>query len=162
MKELSRRKLIQVGGASLVGVLSAPAFQTYSFAAEGGSGSGSGTAKHPWDKYEINKVQDPKNMSASEKKHQPVIELVGELKPSELFMAKFNIGEIDHPMGPDHLIEWIEVYCEDNLVSRIEFTGFAPKAHVELPLKTENSVTLTAVEHCNLHGTWAAHHKIEV
>ena len=160
MKDLSRRRMIQVGGVGLFGVLSGPAFETYSFAAEGDSESTS--ASPPWGKYEIEKIEDPNNMTTSEKKHQPVIELVGDVKPGEIFMARFKVGEIDHVMTPKHLIDWIEIYCDDQLVSRVEFTAFAPKAHVELPLKTENSVTLTAVESCNLHGIWAAHHKIEV
>lgn len=190
MIEISRRKLIKVGGVSLAGLLTSTACQTRTLKPEakvaepppppppesgypasptpGAAAAASPTpgpdplAGHDWKKYKIVRVADPTKMTLSERKHQPVIEIPNKITPGELFMAKINIGEVAHPMTPQHWIEWIEVYAEDQLLTRIEFTGFAPAAQVTVPLLTENGFQIHVLESCNQHGIWEAAHKIEV
>lgn len=190
MIEISRRKLIKVGGLSLTGLLTSVACQTHKLEPQAEIAAATppppaaatpapvptdadgypikpalasdSLAGQDWKKYTIIRVQDPNKMTLSERKHQPVIQIEGAVKPAELFMAKINIGEVQHPMTPVHWIQWIEVYAEDQLLSRIEFTGFAPAAQVTLPLMTESSFQLRVIENCNQHGIWEAVQKIEV
>lgn len=56
-----------------------------------------------------------------------------------------------HPMVDVHLVQWVELYVNDELVKRHTLNvGDAPEALFETP----KSVNVYAVAHCNIHGTW--------
>ena len=64
-----------------------------------------------------------------------------------------QVGSVEHPMLPEHYIQWIVL--ETNLGCQIRYLkpGQAPKAEFVLAEGEE----MTAVyEYCNLHGLWKA------
>lgn len=62
-----------------------------------------------------------------------------------------NVGEVDHPMTPEHYIEWIELVTENKTWTVYLAPGDAPRAIFD---STAESITVYA--YCNLHGLWKA------
>ncbi len=63
-----------------------------------------------------------------------------------------RIGENDdHPMTPDHWIEFIELIIDKNRVYRHYLT---PEDKPETFFKVEKGSKVIAREYCNLHGLW--------
>jgi superoxide reductase len=65
---------------------------------------------------------------------------------------KVKIGELEHPMMPEHYITNIMFYADNEYVGGIALTH---------NLKPEGSISLNAtgkkisvIEHCNIHGDW--------
>jgi len=81
---------------------------------------------------------------AAQEKHVPVIEPVEG-------GVRVKVGSVPHPMGSDHLIEWIETIA-DGKVYRQHLTPDDPPEAV-FPVSPEG---LVARESCNLHGLWKA------
>jgi len=75
-------------------------------------------------------------------KHVPVIEKIeGGIR--------VKVGSVPHPMEDKHHIEWIEVIADGKAYREFLEPGGAPEATFHLCAET-----LTAREHCNLHGLW--------
>ena len=94
---------------------------------------------------ELNKVKDPNNMTDFEKKHTPIIEISGD-------KVIVKVGdEIVHPMEPDHYIQYIELFKDNESIAKKELKpGDKPEAEFEnVPLGN-----FKAQELCNLHGLW--------
>jgi superoxide reductase len=81
-------------------------------------------------------------VDASREKHVPVIE-----KLADGFKVK--IGGIPHPMEEKHYIEWIELLADGSVYRRFLKPGDAPEATFNVKANT-----VTAREHCNIHGLW--------
>lgn len=61
-----------------------------------------------------------------------------------------KVGEIPHPMEPDHYIEWIEV-INGSYVNRYQLRpGEAPQAAFYVPMQPG----LVVRAYCNKHGLW--------
>ncbi len=87
-------------------------------------------------------VLNPGTIDASLEKHIPVVETNGE-------EVKVKIGEVPHPMIPEHYISWILILTE---------TGFQIK-YLTVPNEAEaifktNEKVLEVYEYCNIHGLW--------
>ena len=109
----------------------------------------------------INRVKDPSKKTPLEKSHAPVITAPQTVKSGEPFAVQVSIGEVMHPMGQAHWIEFIELDIGNEPAGRIDFQSkgyLSPKATVMVTLGKELSpmgkVTLIAHERCNLHGYW--------
>jgi superoxide reductase len=109
----------------------------------------------------INRVKNPMNKAPLEKSHAPVITAPESVKVSEPFTVEVNVGEVMHPMGPAHWIEFIELDIGNEPAGRIDFQpkGYLnPKVIFTLVLTKESApsgkVTLVAHQRCNLHGYW--------
>jgi desulfoferrodoxin-like iron-binding protein len=90
----------------------------------------------------------------SEKKHVPAIRIIRTcgLFPGVCVDVTVTVGEIPHPMLPEHHITRIDCYVDRAYVARVSLTpGVNPAAG--LHVKTGGG-TFTAIEHCNLHGCW--------
>ena len=83
-------------------------------------------------------------VDAAVEKHVPVIE-----KTAGGFKVK--VGEVAHPMTDDHWIEWIEIIADNRVYRLFLDPGEEPEA--EFCIDAES---VTAREHCNLHGLWEA------
>ncbi|MDL2225791.1 desulfoferrodoxin FeS4 iron-binding domain-containing protein [Eubacteriales bacterium OttesenSCG-928-M02] len=59
------------------------------------------------------------------------------------------VGEVEHPMLPEHYIQFISIVTEDGIYRKDLKPGDAPK--VEL---TTDAKVLEVYEYCNLHGLW--------
>jgi len=85
----------------------------------------------------------PNTVEASVEKHLPVVSLVeGGLT--------VNVGAVDHPMIPEHYIEWVCVETEKGLLLKYLNPGEAPK--LSFCLGDEKALAVYA--YCNLHGLW--------
>jgi superoxide reductase len=83
-------------------------------------------------------------VDAAKEKHVPVIEKVEG-------GVKVKVGSVAHPMEEKHYIEWIQLIADGNAYRRFLKPGDAPEATFMVKAKT-----ISAREHCNLHGLWKA------
>jgi len=109
----------------------------------------------------INRVKDPLNKTPLEKSHAPVITAPKMARAGEPFAVEVSVGEVIHPMGQSHWIEFIALNVGNEPAGRIDFQprGYlSARATFTLTLTKESApsgkVTLTAHERCNLHGYW--------
>jgi superoxide reductase len=86
----------------------------------------------------------PNTVEASKEKHVPVVEVVGHL-------VKVNVGSIDHPMLPEHFIQWVYIKTTHGGQRHELVPGGKP--HAEFAL-VEGEKVLEVFEYCNLHGLW--------
>ena len=85
----------------------------------------------------------PNTMEASGEKHLPVVTAEGN-------MLHVNVGSVDHPMVPEHYIQWVYVQTEHGGQRKSLQPGDAPQ--VTFCLGGEKAVAVYA--YCNLHGLW--------
>lgn len=105
----------------------------------------------------IKQPQDRNNLSELEKKHIPVIKVVKTcgLIPEGCQDVHVRIGEIQHPMQPEHYILEIDFYIDKEFISRVKLTPEKLNPAAALHLKVQSG-KLTVIDHCNLHGNWIA------
>lgn len=111
----------------------------------------------------INRVKDPGQKTALEKSHGPVIIAPTAVKAGEPFQVEVSVGEVLHPMGPIHWIQYIELAIGNEPAGRVDFQprGYLrPSARFTVILAADaavsGKVTLVARQSCNLHGLWEA------
>jgi superoxide reductase len=109
----------------------------------------------------INRVKDPGQKTPLEKSHGPVITAPATVKAGEPFAVEVSVGEVLHPIGPVHWIEYIELGIGNEPAGRIDFQSkgyLKPKAVFTVVLSGDafaaGKVTLLARQQCNLHGLW--------
>ncbi len=109
----------------------------------------------------INRVKNPSSKTALEKSHAPVIKAPPTVKAGQPFTVEVAIGEVIHPMGPAHWIEFISLEIGNEPAGRAAFQpkGYlSPKATFTVTLTKESApsgkVTLVSHQRCNLHGYW--------
>jgi len=116
----------------------------------------------------INRVKDPAHMTGLEKKHSPVTNAPGKVKAGEPFDVDVVIGEVVHPMGPTHWIEYLQVNIDNEPGGRVDFRSHGylkPKARFTVLLGEDlkgKKVSLVMQIKCNLHGIWENHFNLEV
>ena len=89
-------------------------------------------------------ILEPASVEASAEHHIPVYKKSGH-------KIKVQVGEIKHPMTPDHHIEWIcMVTCCGVQWMPLSYDG-EPEA--EFRLKSDEKV-LAIYSYCNIHGLW--------
>ena len=85
----------------------------------------------------------PNTVEASGEKHIPAVKLGDGV-------VEVNVGSVDHPMAPEHFIEWVYVQTEKGGQRKALKPGDAP--HVTFALGDDKAVAVYA--YCNLHGLW--------
>lgn len=85
----------------------------------------------------------PNTVEASGEKHIPVVSVQGS-------QVHVNVGSVDHPMVPEHFIEWVYVETENGGCRKELHPDSAP--NVVFELGNEKAVAVYA--YCNLHGLW--------
>lgn len=85
----------------------------------------------------------PNTVEASGEKHKPMV-AVGSGRVS------VNVGSVNHPMLPEHYIEWIALETDRGLHRRNLKPGEAPAASFLL----EDEIPVAVYAFCNLHGLW--------
>jgi len=86
----------------------------------------------------------------SHKKHLPVVSInnINE----NVQEVKVKVGELEHPMIPEHYITNIMFYVDNEYVGGIALTSnLKPEGSVSLNVKGKK---ISVVEHCNIHGDW--------
>ncbi|MDO4280748.1 MAG: desulfoferrodoxin family protein [Peptococcaceae bacterium] len=86
---------------------------------------------------------EPNTTEAAGEKHLPVVTVDGNT-------VTVNVGSVDHPMLPEHYIEWVYVQTEHGGQRKAFKPGDAP--HAVFSLVDDKAVAVYA--YCNLHGLW--------
>lgn len=84
----------------------------------------------------------PGTTDGAVEKHVPVYEV----KDNKVDV---KVGSVEHPMLPEHYIQWIEVHTENKIYRKYLKPGEKPEATFKLDEKL-----VMAREYCNLHGLW--------
>ncbi|HIS95352.1 MAG TPA: desulfoferrodoxin [Candidatus Ventricola gallistercoris] len=85
----------------------------------------------------------PNTVEASGEKHLPAVTM-------EDGVLHVRVGSVEHPMLPEHYIQWIYVMTENGGQRRALKPGDAPEA--SFCLGGDKAVAVYA--YCNLHGLW--------
>jgi len=112
----------------------------------------------------VNEVKNTTNPTDLEKKHTPIITAPETVNKDEAFEVTVEVGKLlAHPNEPGHFIEWIEAYCGDTYLGRVQYSGGAsyPKAVFKVKL-THAHGPLKIWAKCNLHGLWESTKDIAV
>lgn len=88
----------------------------------------------------------PGTTDAAVEKHVPVIEVNGNI-------VTVSVGEVIHPMIPEHYIEWIAISTNKGNQRKPLKPGEEPKACFAL---CEGEQVEAAYAYCNLHSLWKA------
>ncbi len=88
-------------------------------------------------------VLEPNTVEANGEKHVPHVTV-------EDGAVHVNVGSVDHPMIPEHFIQWVYVQTEKGGQRKTFQPGEAPNA--TFCLGDDKAVAVYA--YCNLHGLW--------
>lgn len=88
----------------------------------------------------------PGTVDAAAEKHVPVVEANGNV-------VTVKVGAVEHPMLPEHSIQWIVL--ETSQGSQIKYLKPGEKPMAQFIL-AEGETVVSAYEYCNLHGLWKA------
>ena len=88
----------------------------------------------------------PGTVDASVEKHVPQVETDGVL-------VTVRVGAVEHPMIPEHFIEWIVLETSEGYQFKQLSPGQEPRADFCL---NRHDKVVAAYEFCNLHGLWKA------
>ena len=86
----------------------------------------------------------PGTVDASLEKHVPVVTRLDENT------LKIQVGSVEHPMLPEHHIEWIILETKKGFQIKYLEAGDAPEA----TFVVADDEPVAAYEYCNLHGLW--------
>jgi len=102
----------------------------------------------------INRFYGTGEKTVLEKKHVPVIEAPQKITSGEGFAVSVTVGEINHPMGPEHYIQNIDLFVGNEPAGHIEFRPKTAMAKAVFYIRLDKPATLIARTYCNLHGLW--------
>lgn len=85
----------------------------------------------------------PNSVEASGEKHIPFVTV-------EEGTVNVNVGSADHPMLPEHFIEWVYLQSENGGQRRVLKPGDEP--NVSFAVCDDKAIAVYA--YCNLHGLW--------
>ena len=88
----------------------------------------------------------PGTVEAAVEKHIPVYEV----KDGKVSVT---VGSVEHPMAPEHYIEWISLQTKQGFQRKPLKPGDAPKACFSL---CDGDEVVAVYAYCNLHGLWKA------
>ena len=83
-------------------------------------------------------------VEASREKHIPVYALNGDT-------VEVIVGSVEHPMLPEHFIEWIAVETKSGYQIKYLKPNDLPKVELKV-----NEEIIGVYAYCNLHGLWKA------
>lgn len=86
----------------------------------------------------------PGTSDAAVEKHVPVIEQEGNI-------VTVTVGSVEHPMVPEHYIEWISLETTMGNQRKLLAPNKAPKAQFAL---LDGEQVVAAYAYCNLHSLW--------
>ena len=89
-------------------------------------------------------VLEPNTMDAAVEKHVPVIKVDGNL-------VTVTVSSVEHPMVPEHLIEWVVLQTKEGNQRKELAAGAEPEVQFAL---LEGDEVVAAYAYCNLHGLW--------
>ena len=106
----------------------------------------------------IKQPANPAELTEAEKKHIPKIVIVKEcglIPDGSCTDVHVRVGEIEHVMQNEHFVRYIDYYLNKTFISRVWLSPETCHAAAGLHVNASQG-TITAIENCNLHGTWMA------
>lgn len=88
----------------------------------------------------------PGTVDAAVEKHVPVYEV----KDNKVFV---KVGAVEHPMIPEHHIEWIFIQTKQGTQRKVLNPGEKPEACFAI---CDGDEVEAVYAYCNLHGLWKA------
>ena len=88
----------------------------------------------------------PGSVEASREKHIPEFVVEGN-------KVLVTVGSVEHPMIPEHYIEWVSIQTKQGNQRKQLTPGSAPKVCFSL---CEGDSVEAVYAYCNLHGLWVA------
>ncbi len=88
----------------------------------------------------------PGTTDAAVEKHVPVYQVEGNV-------VKVQVGAVDHPMLPEHFIQWVSIQTRQGNQRKALKPGGEPKVCFAL---CEGDEVEAVYAYCNLHGLWKA------
>ena len=88
----------------------------------------------------------PGTTEASQEKHIPVYQVEGNI-------VTVRVGAVDHPMAPEHFIEWVSLQTKQGNQRKLLTPGQEPVVRFAL---CEGDEVEAVYAYCNLHGLWKA------
>lgn len=88
----------------------------------------------------------PGTTDAAVEKHVPVYQVEGDV-------VKVQVGAVDHPMLPEHFIQWVSIQTRQGNQRKALKPGGEPKVCFAL---CEGDEVEAVYAYCNLHGLWKA------
>ena len=88
----------------------------------------------------------PGTTEASAEKHIPVYQVDGNL-------VTVKVGSAEHPMLPEHYIEWVSLQTKQGNQRKVLTPGQEPVVRFAL---CEGDEVEAVYAYCNLHGLWKA------
>ena len=88
----------------------------------------------------------PGTSDGAKEKHVPVYEKEGNT-------VIVSVGEVEHPMVPEHYIEWVSIQTKFGNQRKALKPGDKPKVTFAL---CENDEIEAVYAYCNIHGLWKA------
>ena len=93
---------------------------------------------------------DVSTVGESYKKHLPVISIRN--ANENIREIKATIGELEHPMLPEHYITSITFYADNEYIGCVALTPqIKPEAVIYADVKCKK---ISVIENCNIHGNW--------
>ena len=92
------------------------------------------------------KERQKKSTDAAVEKHVPVISQEGNI-------VTVSVGSVEHPMIPEHYIEWISLETNKGNQRKVLQPNTPPTAQFAL---LDGEEVITAYAYCNLHSLWKA------
>ncbi len=86
----------------------------------------------------------PGSVDAAQEKHVPIFKIDG----SKVFVM---VGEVEHPMVPEHFIEWIAI--ETKLGYQIKYLTPEEKPAASFNIGSQDEL-ISVYAYCNIHGLW--------
>ena len=88
----------------------------------------------------------PGTTDAAVEKHVPVYQVEGNL-------VKVRVGSVDHPMLPEHYIQWVSLQTRQGNQRKALLPGDRPEVCVA---RCEGEEVEAVYAYCNLHSLWKA------
>ena len=88
----------------------------------------------------------PGEVEASREKHIPEFKVEGNI-------VHVTVGSVEHPMTPEHYIEWVSIQTKQGNQRKQLQPGQEPKVCFSL---CEGDEVEAVYAYCNLHGLWVA------
>lgn len=86
----------------------------------------------------------PGTVDAAVEKHVPVYKKEGNI-------VRVNVGEVEHPMVTEHLIEWVSLQTKQGNQRKVLKPGEKPEVCFAL---CDGDEVEAVYAYCNLHGLW--------
>ena len=86
----------------------------------------------------------PGSVEAAVEKHVPVISVDGN-------KVTVTVSTVEHPMVPEHFIEWIALETKEGHQRKVLAPGQKPVATFAI---TDTDEVIAAYAYCNIHGLW--------